>query len=107
MAQIPTSTLTVTGTAPTFQAAAAGDTAAVGDGLYLLVKNGDTVSHTVTLATPGNLVTGDAIPDKTYTVTNGGEAWIPLLIAYRDPTDGLAHITYDATTSVTVAVVKG
>lgn len=106
MAQISTHSVTVTGGAPTFQAAASGDTAAVGTDYVLVVKNGDASSHTVTIATPGNLATGDAYPDKAYTVAAGGEQWVPLLSLYADPSDGLAHISYDATTSVTVAVVK-
>lgn len=109
MTLIATQQLGVVGTAPTFAACAAGDTAEVGDGRgshYLEVRNGDASSHTVTLATPGSLPTGDTYPDRVYTVGASGEVRIPLLAAYRDPTDGKAHITYSATTSMTRAVVR-
>lgn len=55
---------------------------------------------------PGNLATGDAYPDKVYTVPAGAERWIPLLREYADPTDRKAHLTWSATTSITRAVVK-
>jgi hypothetical protein len=86
--------------------AASGDTAQCGDGYLLLVKNGDAAAKTVTITVPGNLPTGDAYPDKAYVVP-AGEMWpIPLLGIYADPTDGVAHIAYSATTNVTRAVVK-
>ncbi len=106
MALISTHSVVVAGTAPTFAAAASGDTARVGAGLVLVVKNGDASSKTVTITVPGNLPTGDAYPDKAYTVNAGAEAWIPLLEQYADPTAGTAAIAYSATTSVTRAVIK-
>lgn len=107
MALIPTQTIKLDGTAPTPAAAAAGDTARVGPGLTLYVKNASGSPITVTLATPGNLSTGDAIPDKVYTVAaTTGERWIPLLEAYADPVTGNAAITYSATPSVTRMVIK-
>lgn len=108
MALIPTQTIKVDGTAPTFAAAAAGDTARVGAHLVLIVKNASGAPITVTLATPGNLATGDAIPDKQYSVAaTTGERWIPLLENYADTTQSnQAVITYSATTSVTRAVVQ-
>lgn len=108
MALIPTQTIKVDGTAPAFSAAAAGDTARVGAHLVLIVKNASASPVTVTLATPGNLATGDAIPDKQYTVdATTGERWIPLLENYGDPeSNDQAVITYSATTSVTRAVIQ-
>lgn len=106
MALLTTYAVTIAGTPPTFAAAASGDTAQVGDRYFLVVKNGDGSSHTVTIATPGNLATGDAYPDKVYTVTAGAEAWVPLLALYADATDSLAHLTWSATTSMTRAVVR-
>lgn len=108
MALIPTQVLDVsTGTAPTFAAAAAGDTAEVDPANTLIVKNGSGGSINVTLVTPGNLGTGDAYPDKVYAVAAAGERWIPLIDAFRDPAqNGQAGITYSATTSVTRAVVR-
>lgn len=86
-------------------AAAGGDTAATGPGLALLVSNGDASSHTVTLATPGT-VDGLAIADRAVTVAAGALAVIPLADIYRNPSTGLASITYDAVTSLQVAVVR-
>lgn len=107
MALIATQSVALDGTAPTFAAAAASDTAKTGPGLMLIVKNASGAPITVTLTTPGNLGTGDAYPDKVYSVAaTTGERWIPLLEAYTDPTTGQAAIAYSATTSVTRAVVK-
>lgn len=107
MALIATHSVTVAGTPPTFATAAAGDTARVGNHLTLIVKNASGASITVTMVYPGNLPSGDAIPDKVYTVpATTGEQWIPLLEQYADPTTGQASITYSATTSVTRAVVS-
>lgn len=106
MALIASYTPSVAGTPPTFAAAAAGDTAECAEGMVLIVKNGSGASITATLTTPGNLGTGDAYPDKAYTVAAGTEVWIPLLDLYRDPTTRQAAISYSATASVTRAVVR-
>lgn len=107
MALIATQTITTVGTAPTFAAAAASDTAACGDRLWLEVRNSNAATRTVTITTPGNLVTGDAFPDKVYTVAAlTGELRIPLLDIYRDPTAGTAAIAWEATAGVTRAVVR-
>ena len=91
------------GTAPTFAAPASSDTAQVGS--TLIVKNGSGASITVTMVTPGNLPTGDAYPDKAYTVAAAGEAWIPVLSEYRN-TAGVAAVTFSATASVTAASIS-
>lgn len=104
MALIATHIVSVAGTPPTFAAAAAGDT--VNTDATLVVKNASVSSITVTVTTPGNLATGDAFPDKEYTVAAGTEAWIPMLSAYKDPTDGKAHVAYSALPSVTRAAVR-
>ena len=106
MALITSYSPTVAGTAPTFSGAAAGDTAECGEGMVLIVKNTG-ASMTTTVATPGNLPTGDVYPDKVYTVAaTTGEQWIPLLNDYRDPATGFAALTYSTTTSVTRAVIR-
>jgi hypothetical protein len=107
MALITTSTPSVAGTAPSFTAAASGDTARCGSGYWLVAKNTNVASRTVTVVVPGNLATGDAYPDKVYTLAaDTGEVWVPLLREYADPSDGLAHLTWSATAGVTRAVVK-
>lgn len=86
-------------------AAAGGDTAQTGDGVLLAVKNADTVSHTVTLVTPGS-VDGLAIADRPMPVPAGQTFVIPVTDLYRDPATGRASITYDAVTLVTVGVFR-
>jgi hypothetical protein len=87
-------------------AAAGGDTASTGSGVFLVVKNADAGSHTVTLATPGT-VDGDlAVADRTVTVAAGKTEFIPLTARYRDPSTGRAAVTYDGVTSVSVAVFR-
>lgn len=106
MALIATQVPSVTGTAITMGAAASGDTAQVGDGMWLLVRNGDASSKTATLATPGNDVFGSAFADKVYTIAAGDIVPIRLLKEYRDPSTGTVAITWSATTSVTRAVLR-
>jgi hypothetical protein len=91
------------GTPPTFAAPASSDTVTLGS--VLIVKNGSASAVTVTLATPGNLPTGDAYPDKAYTVAAGAEAWIPVLADYLDPNTLRAGVSFSSTASVTVAAI--
>lgn len=93
----------IAGTPPTYAAPAASDTVQIGS--TLIVKNGSAAPITVTLVTPGNLTTGDAYPDKAYTVAAGGEAWIPVLKDYRNAA-GVAAVTFSATASVTAAAIN-
>jgi hypothetical protein len=106
MAALSTTVVPLTGAAVSYTAAASGgDTCQTGQGILLLVKNGDSSSHTVTLATPGT-VHGLAIADRTVTVAAGAETAIPVTGDYRNASTGLASITYDGVTSVTVAVIR-
>lgn len=85
---------------------AGGDDCDTGPGVLLLVKNGDASPHTVTLVTPG-VVDGDlAVEDRAVAVPAGGDTAIPITHRYRDPDTKRASITYDAVTSVTVAVIR-
>ncbi len=105
MAEIPVRTATVNGVNLNLQAAAASDTAKCGRGYSLIVANGSGGEVDVTIAVPGNTAWGPAQPDKVVAVP-AGQTWsIPLLDVYRDE-DGLAHITWESTTSVTRAVLK-
>jgi hypothetical protein len=106
MAALPTAVMPLTGGAIEFTpAAGGGDTCQTGLGVLLLVKNGDSSSHTVTLATPGT-VNGLAIADRAIVVPAGDELGIPVTNDYRDPATGRAAITYDGVTSVEVAVIR-
>ncbi|MBD0837371.1 hypothetical protein [Streptomyces sp. TRM68416] len=102
-------TTTVVGLAgaevPYGPAAAGGDDCQTGAGVVLLVRNGDASSHTVTLVTPGT-VNGLAIADRPVPVAAGAVEAIPVTNDYRDPATGRASITYDAVTSLDVAVIR-
>jgi hypothetical protein len=90
-------------------AATNGDTAACGSSTFLLVKNASGAGITVTIATPGVVDGRLAIADSTSPsiALTSGLGLIPLPSAlYADPTTGLATVTYSATSSVTVAVVR-
>jgi len=86
-------------------AAGGGDTAQTGAGVLLAVKNADSGSHTVTLATPGT-VDGLAVADRAVAVPAGQTFVIPITDRYRDPSTGRAAISYDGVTSVTVGVFR-
>lgn len=87
-------------------ASAGGDQAATGSGIALRIKNGGASPHTATLVTPGT-VDGLAVADRPLTVAAGADGEIPLLSLYRDPTTGLASITYDSVEAgFEVAVVR-
>lgn len=107
MAALSTQVIGQAGTVIAFgNAASGGDTCQTGAGVYLLVKNGDASAHTVTIATPG-VVDGDlAIADRAVSVGAGVTKAIPVTDRYRDPATGVASITYDNVTSVTVAVIR-
>ena len=81
------------------------DKAPTGSGVVLLVKNGDASAHTVTLAVP-ETVDGLTVTSRTVSVPAGDTGFILLLDLYKSPSDGLATITYDGVTTVTVAVVR-
>lgn len=106
MATLTTQTAALAGLAVSLvPATSGGDACPTGAGLVLVVKNGDASSHTVTLATPGT-VDGLAIADRAVTVAAGALEFIPLADIYRNPATGLASLTYDAVTSLDVAVVR-
>lgn len=90
------------GLTPAFvTAAGGGDTCLPGTGSYLHYKNGSGGSITVTLVTPGT-VGGLAIADRPVVIAAGAEAKILVGDEYRNPTTGLASVTYSGVTSLTV-----
>jgi hypothetical protein len=108
MAALNTSTLSDTGTAPTFVAAAASDTVEIGNGhnVFVVYKNAAGSPVTVTVLVPGNTFFGTATADNAISVpATNGEKWIPIRKDYDDGS-GRATITTSSQTSVTVAVVK-
>lgn len=97
----------ILGTAVTMAAATAGgDTVAPNDSGALLIKNGDSSAHNVTIAVPGNTKYGQPTPDVVVSVAAGATELIgPFPSDLADPSDGLVHISYAAVTSVTVAAI--
>ncbi|MFF5973741.1 hypothetical protein ACFY7C_19650 [Streptomyces sp. NPDC012769] len=113
MAALTTQNIVDAGTAPTFVAAAASDTAEIGSGVntYVHYKNTDSNAKTITITVPGNTSYGEPNPDPALTLpANTGELRIPLRKIY-DPGDGTGRATLAVTgtggvTGVTVAVVR-
>lgn len=113
MAALTTQSVVDAGTKPTFGAAAAGDTAEIGNGYntFVVYKNTDTNAKTITITAPGNNNYGQPNPDPALTLAaNTGELWIPLRKDY-DPADGTGRASLAVTgtggvTGVTVAVVR-
>lgn len=75
---------------------------------WLVLRNSNAATRTVTIVVPGNTSYGEPYPDKVYTLAaNIGELWIPLRKDYADPnTPGRATVTLSAFTNVTGAVVE-
>lgn len=107
MATRDTQQVTRTGVAATYNAAASGDKFRPDERTLLHVVNVDSSSHTITIVTPGT-VNGLAIADLTVTVPGGGSRFIGSFPAgtFAAPADGLAAITWSATTSMTWAVLR-
>lgn len=113
MAALTTQNIVAAGTAPTFGAAAASDTAEVGSGVnsFAIYRNTNAASRTVTVTVPGNLSYGQATPNPAFTLAAGDvtptEKWIPLRKEY-DVSDGTGRcaITTSAQAGVTVAIVR-
>jgi hypothetical protein len=110
MAALATQLIVDAGTAPTFAAANTSDTAEVGSGhdTFVVYKNTNAATRTVTITAPGTTDYGQPFPDPVLTLgATTGELWIPMRKGY-DASDGTgrATLTLSATTNVTVAVVR-
>jgi hypothetical protein len=106
MAALTTQNVPVTGLTPSTTAAGgSGDTIAAGENTFLLVKNGSGSSITVTVAVPGTEY-GQARPDVGVAVAAGAEALIHIPAEIDDPSDHRIHVSYSATTTVTVAALR-
>ena len=107
MATLTTQNISDTGLQPTYAAASGGGDAMVADSTsFLHIKNGAGSSMTVTLVTPGT-VDNLAVADRTITIAAGTDQMIAVPdIYYKDPTTGLASITYSSVTTVTVAAIR-
>lgn len=103
MALLTTQSISKAGVVPTFGAAAGGGDTVTPGADFLVVKNGDSTSTTVTI-TP-NLTTsyGATLPAHTVTVANATEKWINLRdTAFVNTSTNLITITYSKVTSLTV-----
>lgn len=108
MATLTVQQLVEAGITPSFaNAAAGGDTFPWALSAFVHVKNGDTVSHTVTVTSHAKPSFGEQKKDLSVSVGAGAEKLIGPLHgpAYRN-TDGDIELSYDAVTSVTVAALK-
>jgi len=73
--------------------------------MFLHVKNGDSGSHTVTVATP-NTVDGLAVTDLSVAVPAGEDRFIGPFPAPVYNSSGQISVSFDAVTSVTIAAIR-
>lgn len=109
MATLTTQNISTAGIIPTYQAAAGGGDAMVADATsFFHVKNGAGASMTVTIVTPATVdATALAVADQVIAIGATSEKMISVPAElYRDPTTGLAAITYSSVTTVTVAAIR-
>lgn len=111
MADLATYQMPTSGALPSFVAAAASDSAEVGSGrdTFAVYRNTTASPVTVTVVLDRTLDSGDAYPNKEFTLAaTTGELWIPLIKDYADPdTPGRCNITTSAQDpGITVAIVR-
>jgi hypothetical protein len=108
MATLTTQSISTTGLVATYAAATSGGDAMIADSTsFLHAKNASGGSITVTLVTPATVDTTLAVGDRAIVVAAGTDAMIAVPDSlYRDPTTGLASITYSGVTSLTVAAIR-
>jgi hypothetical protein len=73
---------------------------APGRGVYCQVVVGATTT-TITAVRPGTNEEGDAVADYSTGAIVSTERWIPISGEFRDPTTGLATLTFSQLTNVT------
>jgi hypothetical protein len=107
MATVTTQNIVYAGTAPTFTQPGTTDTCEVGPRNFVVYKNTNASSRTVTVEVPATLTPyTQQNNDVQYTLAGtNGELWIPLHSDY-DTGAGRASITVSSTAGVTSAVVK-
>lgn len=107
MATLAVQSIDLDGLNPSYTAAAeTGDKLPPSEHTFLHIKNGGGSSITVTLITPIT-AQGLAVADPEVTIPAGQERMIRVTPQrYRNPSDGLASITYSAVTTVTVAALR-
>lgn len=108
MAELTVQDVARDGLQPSYDAAASGGDSFANNGNTLFhVKNDDASSHTATIASEANAPVGTAQADISVAVPAGEERMIgPLPKGAFNDGNGLANVTYDAVTSVTVAAIS-
>lgn len=108
MALLTPQVVSLAGTTPTYSAAAASTTVPCDERNFLHVKNTNGSSMTVTLTATGR-VRGQLAADVVVTVpaTTGDKMIGPIPAElFAGAVDGTCAVTYSATTSVTVALLR-
>lgn len=107
MATLTVQDLTYSGITPTYVAAdSGGDEFARGRYTFVIVSNGDSTDHDVTIASQFLDRAGAVAEDVTVTVTAGEDRIIgPFSDTFGDE-DGMVQLTYDAVTDVTIGAFK-
>lgn len=114
MAALTTQNIVAAGTAPTFAAAAASDTAEVGSGVntFAVYKNTSATACNVSIEMDHlTLSTGATYPDRSFVLPiTTGELWIPLRKDYADSVEagvGRCVLKTDAQhADIKVAIVR-
>lgn len=109
MATLSVQTIDRSGLSPSYASAAAGgDQFAWGERRFIHVKNGDTAEHTVTVASQySDAPQGLDSADLAVAVPAGEERIVgPFSERAFADSDGNVQLSYDAVTSVTVAVLE-
>lgn len=106
MATLAAQTISRTGIVPTRNAAAGGGDKFLNTGTeFVAIVNGDVGSRTITIPIPAT-VDGKAVASRTVTIAPGVEKIIgPFPPGYYNDASGYVNLTYDAVTSLTVAVL--
>lgn len=113
MATLTAQDIAISGLEATYAAAdVAGDTFENKGDVFLHVKNGDASDHTVTVDTKATEITKAGygtitLADQDIVVTASEDRMIgPFATSRWNGSDGKVDVTYDAVTSVTVALIK-
>lgn len=103
MATYNKQTITSAPVAPTYNAAAAGDTIQAPEGAIFHIKNASGVSITCTITATATLANGTTFPNLVITVPAGAERICRLGGEFTNGS-GQAALTWSATASVTWAI---
>lgn len=105
MAALTTQRISITGLVATYTSAGgSGDTIEAAANVFLHVKNGSGASINVTVAVPGTEY-GVNRADAVIAVAAGAETFIEIPRELADSSDHRVHVTYSASSSVTVAAL--